>query len=191
MTQLLLCSVNRSPYLNPCISRLLHTTQIYKIVILYSFAVRQQRAGTGWGQNEGGKKRWRGSKAWHISLLFFAAVLTPCIISLFSNFNFLEAGEQTTWEEVGVDNTPYQHGDVEPVLASCDAKLSWIITLSLMYQLSEAKVSQLKEVLMWQIRILWSWHHCITWKTNENVELSETRVHVMGGTYLYRMEKLV
>lgn len=35
----------------------------------------------------------------------FAAVSTPCITSFFSNLNFLEAGEQTTWQEGGVDNT--------------------------------------------------------------------------------------
>lgn len=29
------------------------------------------------------------------SFFYFGAVMTPCIASLFSNLNFLEAGEQT------------------------------------------------------------------------------------------------
>lgn len=103
---------------------LLHTKHICKVFILYSFAVRQ-KARNGWRQNKGEKKC--GRRRLSTSFAGFAAVSTPCIpFFLFSDLNFLEAGEQRAWQEGGVDNTQTLSArGCESVLASCNDKLSW------------------------------------------------------------------
>ena len=112
-----------------------------------------------------GKERLKRKQALPHHSSVFADVSSPCITHLFSNLNFLKAGEQTTWHEGGVDNTEtlsaWGCGINLCLLLTMITEL-WIIALSFIYWLSKASFPIKGSADLWQTRILWTWRVCVT-----------------------------
>lgn len=75
--------------------------QDHYFILIYSKATDKRQ---GMGEDKMKKKETLRRKQALPHRSIFTAVSTPCITSFFFNLNFLEAGEQTTWQEGGVDN---------------------------------------------------------------------------------------